>query len=165
LFHFSGIDVEDESQLSKHCSRYRLKERQDLVPLFADYRERVSKMGYQEFKHRPYGFGSFSDGRLVTQIARTAFAISEQAFPADDPFSTESHFYKWARSRRVVGGADTSAQYSRASYELSPGRVRIANKLLTTLLRTVGPNRYTILMKYLSFISVLRNQPGVLSPE
>lgn len=165
FFHFSGIDIEDEAQLSRHCSRYRLAERQDLIPLFREYRERITSMGYHEFKHKPYAFGSFSEGGPVTQIARTAFAISEQMFADDDPFSTGSRFYHWARSKSVIGKLDTAGQYSQATYKRKGTRVRIANKLLATLLRMVGPNRYTILMKYLSYVSILRNQPGVLSPE
>ena len=165
FFHFSGIDLEDKSQLSKHCSRHQLGERPDLTPLFHDYRVLVLAKGYSNFKNRPYAFGSFSDGRPVTQIARSAFAISERNFPDDDPFLTTSEFYRWARSRRLLSDADTSGEYNFATYKKAVSQVRIANRFLSVLLRTVGPNRYTILMKYLSFISALRNQPGVLSPD
>ncbi len=165
FFHFSGIDPEDKSQLSRHCNRYQLGERPDLATLFRDYRERVFGMGYSNLKDCPYGFATFSDGRPVTQIARSAFAISERHFSEQDPFLTTGDFYRWARSRGLLGSADTSAQYNYATYEKAAWQGRVLNKLLYALLRVVGPNRYTILMKYLSFISVLRNQPGVLSPE
>jgi hypothetical protein len=165
FFHFSGIDPEDSSQLSKHCSRHRLGDRPDLVPLFREYRERVLGMGHADFKDCPYGFGAFSDGSPVTQIARSAFAISERHFRDGDPFLTTSDFYRWARSRGLLGTADTSAEYNFASYKNAVRQVRILNKLLYALLRIVGPDRYTILMKYLSFVSLLRNQPGVLSPD
>jgi hypothetical protein len=165
FFHFSGIDIEDESQLSKHCTRHHLAERPDIAPLFQNYRQRVLARDYLNLKKCSYSFGSFSDGSPVTQIARSAFAISERNFPNDDPFSTRSDFYRWARSRRLLGSSDTSAEYNFATYKEAATKVRMANRLLSVLLRTVGPNRYTILMKYLSFISVLRNQPGVLSPE
>jgi hypothetical protein len=165
FFHFSGIDIEDESQLSRHSSRHSLRERPDVAPLFQNYRERVFGRGYSNFKNCAYCFGSFSDGSPVTQIARSAFAISEGIFPDDDPFSTKSDFYRWARSRGLLGTTDTSGEYTFAAYKKATSQVRMANKLLSGLLRTVGPNRYTIFMKYLSFISVLRNQPGVLSPD
>jgi hypothetical protein len=75
FFHFSGIDIEDESQLSRHSSRHRLRERPDVALLFQNYRERVFGRGYSNFKDCAYCFGSFSDGTPVTQIARSAFAI------------------------------------------------------------------------------------------
>jgi hypothetical protein len=165
FFHFSGIDPQDNSQLSRHCSRHQLSESPDLVALFHDYREQISVMGYEDFKNCPYGFGSFSDGSPVTQIARSSFAISECHFADKNPFLTTSNFYQWARSRGLLGTADTSAKYNLATYKKSVRRVRLLNKLLYALLRIVGPDRYTILMKYLSFVSILRNQPGVLSPD
>jgi hypothetical protein len=165
FFHFSGIDLEDYSQLSKHCNRFSLEGRPDLIRLFRNYRDRVEAKGGKECRNIPYAYGSFSNGDPITQIARSAFALSESSFSNDDPFSTASGFYRWARSRRVLGNTDSSGKYNLASYKNSGRKVRIANGLLSGLLRVVGPNRYTILMKYLSFISILRNQPGVLSPE
>jgi hypothetical protein len=165
FFHFSGIDPADNSQISKHCSRHELGERPDLKDLFCDYRQQVLGMGYADFKDYPYGFGAFSDGSPVTQIARSSFAISERHFADGNPFLTTSEFYRWARSRGLLSTADTSAKYNLVTYKKAVRRVRMLNKLLLALLKIVGPNRYTILMKYLSFVSILRNQPGVLSPD
>jgi hypothetical protein len=165
FFHFSGIDPEDNSQLSKHCSRHRLSERHDLADLFRDYRQQVSEMGYADFKGCPYGFGAFSDGSPVTQIARSSFAISEGHFADGNPFLTTSNFYRWAQSQGLLSTADSSAKYNLATYKKAVRRVRLLNKLLYALLRIAGPDRYTILMKYLSFVSTLRNQLGVLSPD
>jgi len=92
------------------------------------------------------------------------FAISECHF-RDDPFLTTRDFYRWAASRGLLSSKDTSGKYNYAVYKKATRPVRMLNKALYTFLRVVGPNRYTIIMKYLSFVSVLRNQPGVLSPD
>lgn len=165
FFHFSGIDIDDYSQLSKHCTRFLLEGRPDLSSLFRNYRDQVHQMGFASSNHFPYAFGFFSNGEPIAQIARAAFGLSAHSFSGDDPFLTTGRFYRWARSRGVLGKFDSSGKYNLASYKNSHRRVRLANRILSLLLKVLGPNRYTILMKYLSFISVLRNQSGILSPK
>jgi hypothetical protein len=165
FFHFSGIDPADPSQLSKHSNRHRLRERPDLGNIFQEYRSRLFENGYEEFRKLRYGFGFYSNGKPVTQIARSAFAASENHFIDDNPFLASSGFYEWARSRGILGMKDTYSKFNSSHHKPTDIRVRFAKAALSTVLKIVGPDRYTILMKYLSFISVLRNQAGVLSPE
>jgi hypothetical protein len=165
FFHFSGIDPADPAQLSKHSNRHLLARRPDLANLFRAYRNQLFENGYESSSRNRYGFGFYSNGNPVTQIARAAFAVSESHFRDDNPFLASSEFYRWARSRGILSLEDTHSQFNSSNHNQADLRVRVARVTLSALLKVVGPNRYTILMKYLSFISVLRNQAGVLSPK
>jgi len=164
FFHFSGIDPLDQAQLSKHSNRHTLADRPDLAEIFCLYRTQLLRNEFEANKDCRYGYGFYSNGQPITQIARTAFAISQNSFPGD-PFLSSGRFYEWANSRGLLGTEDTSSKYNSSSYVRSDIRVKTANAALGLVLKLLGSNRYTILMKYLSFISILRNQTGVLSPE
>jgi hypothetical protein len=56
---------------------------------------------------------------------------------------------------------DSSADYSRKAYGKTDVRVRFVNMMMRMILRLLGVNRYTILMKYLEYASVLRNQKDI----
>ncbi len=161
FFHFSGISVDGGTRISKHTDQFDLETRPDLAELFAMYRERLVANGIRDIAHSTYGFGHYSDGALINKLQRAAFAANLDKFGSTNPFDATGPFYKWARKRHLQGAEESIGKYGRKSYDPSDARVRIVNTLMRLALRLLGADRYTILMKYLEYASLLRNQRDI----
>ena len=161
FYHFSGIDVDGGPRISKYANQFDLTSRPDLAELFAEYRERLVGHGIRDFSRYPYAFGYFNNGKLVNKLQRAAFAANLDRFSVADPFDAAGLFYAWAKKNRLQDRQDTAGQYNRHSYNQTDKRIRFVNRMLRLALRLLGPNRYTILMKYLAYSSVLRYQREV----
>jgi hypothetical protein len=161
FFHFSGISVDGDSRISKHTEQFDLTTRPDLADLFADYRERLVSNGIRKFGDHRYAFGHFDNGVLVNKLQRAAFAANLHRFATANPFDSAEHFYRWAKQRGLQSSQDSSEKYGRKAYSNTDIRVRFVNALMRLALRLVGADRYTILMKYLEYASLLRNQKDI----
>jgi hypothetical protein len=58
---------------------------------------------------------------------------------------------------------DTVGKHTKKTYDKKDPKVRLVNAMLRLALRLLGCDRYTILMKYLAFVSTLRNQKDVFT--
>jgi hypothetical protein len=162
FFHFSGVSVDGGSRISKHTDQFDLDSRSDLAEIFADYRERLVRVGLGGSSTSSYAYGYFSDGTLVNKLQRAAFAANLEHFGSTNPFDAAGPFYAWAKRNHLQSHRDSSEKYGRKAYRQSDKRVRLANAIMRLALRLLGADRYTILMKYLEFASVLRNQKDIL---
>lgn len=158
FFHFSGIDLRDIDRISKHQNRFTLAERGDLAPLFEAYREEVSKNGYPASGGARYAFGFFSNGMLVTELARRVYSMSPDRFAGGDPFDASGEFFSFARKSRLLSDTDRSSSYGALDVDHRDFRLRIVHACLRLARFALGPDRYTMLMRYLGHISILRNQ-------
>jgi len=144
--------------LSKHTDRFTLAERPDVQPLFAAYKAAVIGNRDKGAESLPYGFGTLSDGTVVTRLARRIYAKHQSHFAGHDPFDTNGAFAKFAREQKLLAGKAAPAKATWKEFDTRDRRVDGVHKLLKLALKVLGPNRYELLMRYLSFISVLRNQ-------
>ncbi len=161
FFHFSGVVVSDATVLSKHTNRFTLEERADLHELFAGYKKAVQLKAVPAVDAVPYGFGAFSDGTTITRLARRLYAKWRERRPealAEDPFDAASTFARLARSGLWVKGTLPAPKTTWHEFNPHDRRVRAVHRLLGWSLRLLGPHRYELLMRYLSHITVLRNQ-------
>ncbi|HLH08228.1 MAG TPA: hypothetical protein VKW78_13395 [Terriglobales bacterium] len=163
FFHFSGIDITSELQISKNHCKYTLENRPEFAPLYQFYRQRVVANGYQEFISIPYGFGTFSNGVRINSLARRVFSIYSAEFSGEDPFDANGRFFAQAKRRHLLSAADPAGKISVLNYNPDDIRLKTINALFRTALTILGGARYTMLMKYLSYISILRNQRDVLA--
>jgi hypothetical protein len=163
FFHFSGISVDGGDRISQHTEQFGLTSRPDLAELFRHYRQCLVSNGIREFSNYRYAFGHFDNGTLVNRLQRAAFVASEKRFGSVNPFNAEGPFYRWARRRHLQGRQDSVGQYGRKAYRKADIRIRLVNAILRLALRLLGADRYTILMKYLEYASLLRNQKDVFS--
>jgi hypothetical protein len=161
FFHFSGISVDEDSRISKHTDQFDLLSRSDLTELFSDYREQLVRNGIRDSSHYRYAFGQFDNGALVNKLQRAAFSANLEKFGAANPFDSGGPFYRWAKRRHLQGANDTSDKYGRKAYSKADVRVRFINTALRFALRVLGADRYTVLMKYLEYASLLRNQKDI----
>lgn len=160
FFHFSGMSVDGGDRISKHTEQFDLASQPNLAPLFAEYRERLVRNGIRNAAHR-YAFGYFDNGALVTKLQRAIFAANLERFSSGNPFDSQGPFYKWAECHNLLSACDSSEQYGRKAYSKPDWRIRLVHAAMRFVLRLLGPDRYTILMKYLEFASVLRNQKDI----
>jgi hypothetical protein len=161
FFHFSGISVDGGSRISKHTDQFDLESRPDLAEVFADYRERLVAHGIRVISRYPYAFGYFDNGTLVNKLQRAAFACNLERFCSTNPFNSEGPFYQWASRRHLQSRRDSIGDYGRKAYSPADIRVRIVNSTMRLALRVLGADRYTVLMKYLEYASLLRNQKDI----
>jgi hypothetical protein len=67
-----------------------------------------------------------------------------------------------ANRTNLLSGDDLSGRINALNYNKTDWRVGCINKVLRYVLKALGGGRYTMLMKYLSYISILRNQRDVI---
>lgn len=86
FFHFSGINHDDRSVLSKHQQRWKPTSTKELENLFVDYHDQLEAHGANKFSAVPYGFGTFSDGTDIPSLARIIYREKLEPFEGD-PFT------------------------------------------------------------------------------
>jgi len=162
FFHFSGMSIDDQYSVSKHTNRSTLPDRPDLADLFGPYRELVRKAREKDPEHKtPYAWGRFSNGVPINKLCRAVYSLNEESFCVGDLFDAEGEFYKVARARRLLSKSDTVSRYTVNNTNFDDRRLRIVHRAYRAVLRLLGADKFTLLCKYLSYISILRNQ-GIL---
>ncbi len=166
FFHFSGLTLNDPDQISKHQNRYTLKERPDLKELFDSYREELRKAGHMRYSRVKYAFGTFSNGTPIPDLVRKIYAGSRQLWQAaEDPFDADGEFYSKVRSKGLLNsGPALSAKTDGANqmtFSFSDPRHRVLRVFFRLIVRIIKVNRYSALLRYLSFITIPRNQARI----
>ena len=165
FFHFSGIVPSDAAILSKHTNRYTLASRPDLTDIFAAYKAAVLANEDEGIAAIPYGFDAFSNGTIITRLARRVYAAHEAEFTGGDPFDSSGPFYRFANGAGLLAGKAKPLRATWHEFSHTDRRVGAIHRILRVALRLLGPNRYELLMRYLGHISVLRNQGVFLKPR
>jgi len=165
FFHFSGVVLDEGEVLSKNTNRFTLANRPDLKPLFENYKQQVLSNSKETVDALPYGFDRFSDGVLVTRLARRIYAQNALRWTGQDPFNAGGKFAAFAKRSGLVAGKAAAPKSTWKEFSPKDRRVKMVHRLLRAALKLLGPNRYELLMRYLAFISVLRNQSVFLDDE
>jgi hypothetical protein len=162
FYHFSGVAVDSGEKLSRRKERFTLTNRPDLRTIYEDYRALLIQHGFREFQPIKYAFGAFDNGQYINRLTRSLYAANLDKFAGQDPFSGSSRVYAWAKFARLLSACDTANSYTSESYSKNDFRLRAMNAILRLALRILGADRYTVLMKYLGYVSILRNQRDVI---
>jgi glycosyltransferase involved in cell wall biosynthesis len=78
FFHFSGFDPAHPLVLSKHQNRVDVVKDPVLEGILAEYATDVLGEGHGTSRKWPYSYGSFADGMLVDQTARSLYDVFAQ---------------------------------------------------------------------------------------
>ena len=165
FYHFSGISVDGAERISKYTDRFNLNNRPDLRSIFEEYRAQLIDHGIRIFNSGKYAFGVFDNGQYINRLTRCIYAANLKTFSDENPFKSSSRFYQWAKTARLFSARDSASSYTRRSYPKADSRLRVLHAMLRLALRMLGADRYSVLMKYLSYISALMNQSDVFTSE
>lgn len=158
FFHFSGVDINNQDVVSKYQNRSTFDNRSDLREIFGEYFMRLEGNEIRETRQYNYAFGTYSNGEKITSIARRIFSIKAEFHQGEDPFLVDSQFYKWAKQNQLLSTNDDSGKFNSNNYQKNDWRIRIINRGLKLTLKMFGADKYSMLMKYFSYISIFRNQ-------
>jgi hypothetical protein len=158
FFHFSGIVLDDPAMLSKNTNRYTLADRPDLSRIFREYKTAVLANKGDVREGMAYGFDRLTDGTVITRLARRIYAKHQHRWMGEDPFDAAGGFAAFAKRLGLVAGKAAAGKATWKEFNPKDRRVEMVHRLLKIVLRILGPNRYELLMRYLSHIAVLRNQ-------
>lgn len=161
FYHFSGIAFDDQQQISRHQNRFDLLNRPDLVSIFKSYRDLLAKNEIEKFKEFSYAYATFSNSEYITQFARRLYSVNESRFQALDPFVAGGEIHRWCKKEGFLGVVDQSGKFNSRTYSSDDPRIRAINFALRMFLKVLGSNRYSMLLKYVSYISVMRNQKKI----
>jgi hypothetical protein len=163
FYHFSGITVDGGEQLSRRKERFSLANRPDICTIYQDYRALLIQRGFREFKAIKYAFDYFDNGQYVNHLTRALYAANLEKFAGEDPFHKSGRFYAWAKASHFLGDYDSAGTYNSQTYTKNDFRLRALHWMFRLSLRILGADRYTLLLKYLSYISILSNQCNIFN--
>jgi glycosyltransferase involved in cell wall biosynthesis len=99
FFHFSGFDIDDIESISRHQNRLKLADREELRPLFEDYRGRLIDRGFLSSRDLRYSYGTFEGMPLPIPryLRRALLRVDPDGRRWPDPFATdvEDSFLDW----------------------------------------------------------------------
>lgn len=169
FFHFSGLPPEGDDRVSKYQTRFQLRDRPDVAPLFNAYRSRLTGNGHATYLKLPYGFGNFSDGTPLSSVARRVAASTPELKASSKPFEAGSAIHRVLRASHLLkktSGAKPAKPTGESALGQPSGEEaklqRITALVFRGLLRIFGPGRYERLMRYLARSSNLRGQAFLL---
>jgi hypothetical protein len=165
FFHFSGIDVNDSTILSKNTNRFSLADRPDLGKVFSEYKAAVLANKDSAGEALPYGFDRFTDGTVVTRLARRIYSKHQERWVGQNPFDAKGGFASFAKRLGLVEGKAAPQKSTWREFNPKDRKVEMVHRLLRAALRVLGPNRYELLMRYVAHIAVLRNQSVFLDDK
>lgn len=161
FFHYSGYTPNLPDRLS---SKVRISQNIDetLKKVLLFYGERLQTNGAKSYQKYAYAYANFSDGSLIPLLARRLYSVTMDRWGDQDPFDTSGDFHAAAKKKGLLSKQDQSGRYGSDNLPAGDWRIRTINRILFSFPKIIGGDRYTMLMKYLSFISILRNQRQLL---
>lgn len=163
FFHFSSFNPEKPHAIGQKQSRFAEDSRSDLHELLDSYAINLREKKNELYSSYAYCFNHFEDGMYVTPSLRRVYAALESTFPlSEDPFSPGSSLQQFAITHGLAGRK--YKMFKQPTFKEigdCSKSVRVISIGLRYVLRVIGPNRYFVLMRYLSYISSIRNQSDV----
>ena len=161
FFHFSGYSTNHPNQLSRNL-RVPQNVDETLEQILIFYGERLNANGAETYQKYLYAYANFSDGSPISSLARRLYSVTIDQWGNQNPFDARGEFFAAAKKAGLLSKKDQSLRYSSNNLPVNDWRIRSINRLLFCLPRIIGGDRYTMLMKYLSFITILRHQRQLL---
>lgn len=148
FYHFSSIDIENESILSKHDKTVGFDIHPELRTLYIEYRHRVRSNDYIKYKSISYGYNYFADGFAISILERRLYAMIAGYCP--HPFLlSKKEFYKTLKhyGKKVPQKAIRSLFLAKTAF---------------FFLKLVGTKKYLKLMEVLGKAPLLRTHTFLL---
>lgn len=98
FMHFSGLQLDQLEEVSKHQNRFTLSHLGDAAIVFKRYRQLLYDAGYHQTSAWPYAFGSFENGVRIPEVVRKFYlSLGDTVRAFGDPFHISSpfSFFHW----------------------------------------------------------------------
>ncbi|MBB5608602.1 MULTISPECIES: group 1 glycosyl transferase [unclassified Janthinobacterium] len=161
FFHFSGLLLNDENDISKYQNRFNLIQRPDLKEIFSAYRQELRDNGHLNYQIIKYGFSTFDDGKLISSIARRLYTIEEYPVNSISPFSVGSKFYEFCQRNNLFSTPGGAKSYNTYNTNHNDVRLKIIRGGMKLAYRLLGVDKYPLLLKYMIYIASVRNQRNI----
>jgi glycosyltransferase involved in cell wall biosynthesis len=140
FFHFSGVDIGQLEQVSKHQDRFRLADLPHLRELFERYRALLLGEGHEQASGHRYAFGAFDNGAAIPREARSLYReLGDRAARFGDPFATagSDSFFRYL-NQGVDHVRDPARVVSRLWWQIYGGRTDVQRVFPDALRRDRG---------------------------
>ena len=161
FFHFSSVDISDENAITSKQERFDLVNRPDLKEIYSDYIQKLISCGFEEAVQRHYTYSHFESGEVVSQFIRKIYANYQADFSDSDPFSSNSSILCFSKDKKIISDEFFHLKYNQRNYNENDIRIRTIKYFFRIVLRLIGPDKFSGLMKYLSYITIPINTPRI----
>jgi hypothetical protein len=161
LVHFSSFDCRHPEHIAEKQSRWVTGSRPDFTALASIYAQDLLEEQKKFPTSTKYGWDYFDDGTRITPIMKKIYsALRESRFPTvDDPFAVDSAVYKFAHKSGLLSSSDRQPRRKNfRDLDNHKNQIRFVLLFFRFLLKLIGPDRYGDLMRFLAYISSIRNQ-------
>ena len=136
FFHFSGIDLDNLSQLSKHTSGFRGAAISPPVrELMRHYADQVFANGFREARRIPYAYGRFASGATIPDQARWLFRTDYRDYSEDPFLAFEARVPPRDSKRPPPMSAEELTRHVEAIYASSSWKITRPLRTLKRLIR------------------------------
>lgn len=158
--HFSSFDPETPGLVARKQTRFGIGSRGDFEAVASSYRLALRR-NLQKFPADVrYSFDYFESGTYITPTLRRVYAaIKDLVRFGERPFDLNSGVERFARKNGLLEGNVRARK--RASFQdigQFGWQQRMVLRSLKLVLRALGPARYFALMRYMAYVSSIRNQ-------
>ena len=96
FYHFSGFNPQKTDQISKHQTRYHMKDIGEVKKLFEEYSTETLANQFERWKNKKYAYNEFTDGRAITKVFRILYRENsdiKNMVRGKNPFTCSEVFY------------------------------------------------------------------------
>jgi glycosyltransferase involved in cell wall biosynthesis len=120
FFHFSGLRLGNEEEISRQQTRYLLHDLPCLPELYDEYKAELMAAGQAQVEVWPYSFETFDNGVPIPPLAREVYLLmGRERADFGDPFRTgpPDSYYEWL-NEPVIGSGTTPPIITNLAYEI-----------------------------------------------
>lgn len=157
FYHFSGLDINNLNSISRIQDKYTLENREDLRGIFDSYKEKMMANGYERAKSWKYQYSYYDNGVRIGPLARRLYSLVREKYV--NPFDVgPGTFYEQLRNKRLLEKEEEGYYVSKITKKDVEAKLKYANIVFKFISFILGADRYSQLMRYLRYVSVLRHQ-------
>lgn len=166
FFHFSSFDELDATAVAGKQTRFEPGSRPDFTSLRNLYASALARSGEAvSVDSDDYGYARMSDGRMISPALRRFYAslLSQRFKEEEDPFDAGGAVYAFAKRNRLFSNQEKPDRHISFKSEGTFNREKsMLDAAFRIVLRTFGPDRYFMLMRYFAHYSSILKQSDIL---
>lgn len=150
--HFSSFDFSNPKVVASKQTRYAWGDKQDFLKLSEIYRKKLAfNIGHIKLNTTmEYGYSCFDDGKVISDLLRRRYFSDIDKFSDDNPFEVNCGVYFYAKNNKLFGTKNTKLITTFKDESTFKRNKKLLNILYKISERLLGPDKYFLLLRYLS---------------